>query len=69
MQRELGEDYILNHFEKFASQLKRIGFEAVDYILCLNSIKEYWANMAEVIAPQGTICSIVKTEEPLDLTI
>jgi len=29
-----------------------MGFEAVVYVLGLNSTKDYGANMAEVIAPQ-----------------
>ncbi len=66
---DLGADYIINHYEEFIPQLKIIGFEAVDYILCLNSTQEYWANMAEAIAPQGTICSIVETDEPINLTL
>jgi len=45
-------NYIINHYEKFAQQLNRMGFEAVVYVLCLNSTKDYWTNMAEVIAPQ-----------------
>ncbi|WP_427071726.1 zinc-binding alcohol dehydrogenase family protein [Lysinibacillus fusiformis] len=66
---DLGADYVINHYEEFIPQLKIIGFEAVDYILCLNSTQEYWANMAEAIAPQGTICSIVETDEPINLTL
>lgn len=66
---ELGADFMINHYEEFIPQLKKIGFEAVDYILCLNSTQEYWVNMAEAIAPQGTICSIVETDEPMNLTL
>lgn len=66
---ELGADFMINHYEEFIPQLKKIGFEAVDYILCLNSTQEYWVNMAEAIASQGTICSIVETDEPMNLTL
>jgi NADPH:quinone reductase len=31
----------------------------VDYIFCLNDTVQHFANMAEVITPQGKICSIV----------
>ncbi|CAM5350416.1 Zinc-type alcohol dehydrogenase-like protein OS=Lysinibacillus sphaericus OX=1421 GN=LS41612_14825 PE=3 SV=1 [Lysinibacillus sphaericus] len=65
----LGVDYTINHYEDFVSQLNLLNIEAVDYILCLNSTNNYWTNMAEVIAPQGTICSIVETDEPLNLTL
>lgn len=65
----LGADYVINHFEAFLPQLKAVGIEQVDYILCLNSTEKHWANMAEAIAPQGKICSIVETDELLNLTL
>ncbi|MDI4647755.1 zinc-binding alcohol dehydrogenase family protein [Cohnella hashimotonis] len=67
--RELGADYVIDHFQAFLPQLKAVGFDQVDYILCLNSTEKHWANMAEAIAPQGKICSIVETDEPLNLTL
>lgn len=54
-----GADFTINHNSHFASQLKKIGFETVDYIFCLNDTVQHLANMAEVIIPQGKICSIV----------
>ncbi|MBB6733987.1 zinc-binding alcohol dehydrogenase family protein [Cohnella zeiphila] len=67
--KELGADVVINHFEAFVPQLKASGFDHVDYILCLNSTEKHWANMAEAIAPQGKICSIVETDELLNLTL
>ncbi|MBE1440859.1 zinc-binding alcohol dehydrogenase family protein [Paenibacillus sp. OAS669] len=67
--KELGADYVINHFEAFVPQLKAVGFDQVDYILCLNSTEKHWTNMAEAIAPQGKICSIVETDELLNLTL
>jgi NADPH2:quinone reductase len=66
--KEHGADSTISHREAFAPQLKRLGFESVDYIFCLNSTEKHWRNMTEVIAPQGKICSIVEMEEPVDLT-
>lgn len=65
----LGADNVINHFEAFLPQLKAAGWEQVDYILCLNSTEKHWSNMAEAIAPQGKICSIVETDELLNLTL
>lgn len=67
--KALGADHIINHFEAFVPQLKAAGFDQVDYVLCLNSTGKHWANMAEAIAPQGKICSIVETEQLLNLTL
>ncbi|MDQ1914224.1 zinc-binding alcohol dehydrogenase family protein [Paenibacillus sp. GD4] len=67
--KELGADYVIDHFEAFVPQLQAVGFNQVDYILCLNSTEKHWTNMAEAIAPQGKICSIVETNELLNLTL
>ncbi|MDQ0878609.1 NADPH2:quinone reductase [Paenibacillus sp. V4I3] len=58
-----GADFTINHNSHFASQLKTIGFETVDYIFCLNDTVQHFANMAEVITPQGKICSIVPADK------
>ncbi|TYP74647.1 zinc-binding alcohol dehydrogenase family protein [Paenibacillus methanolicus] len=67
--KALGADAIINHFESFVPQLRAVGYDQVDYILCLNSTEKHWANMAEAIAPQGKICSIVETDELLNLAL
>lgn len=66
---DLGADYIVDHFAPFLPQLKEIGLGEVDCIFCLNSTGKHWANMAEALAPQGKICSIVETGEPLNLKL
>lgn len=58
-----GADFTINHNSHFASQLKNIGFETVDYIFCLNDTVQHLTNMAEVITPQGKICSIVPADK------
>ncbi len=67
--RELGADHIVNHREDMAAQLKELGREHVDYVLCLNSTDSHWSTMAEVVAPQGHVCSIVETSAPVDLRL
>ncbi|NBD25180.1 zinc-binding alcohol dehydrogenase family protein [Paenibacillus glycinis] len=67
--RDHGADHIIDHRQPFAAQLQALGFAHVDYIFCLNLTEQHWANMAEAIAPQGKICSIVETAELLDLTL
>ena len=64
-----GVDHVINHFEPFLPQLQAAGFTQVDYIFCLNSTEKHWERMAETIAPQGKICSIVETDELLNLTL
>lgn len=62
-----GADHIINHHDEFVPQLQKIGISDVDYILCLNHTDQHWQHMADAIAPQGKICSIVETEQPIDL--
>lgn len=67
--KSMGADHIINHYSSFVPQLNAIGLQSADYILCLNSTEQHWQNMAEAIAPQGKICSIVETDQPLNLTL
>lgn len=65
--RAHGADHVINHHDEFVPQLQKIGISNVNYILCLNHTDQHWQHMADAIAPQGKICSIVETEEPIDL--
>ncbi len=65
--KELGADFVINHYEPFLPQLQKIGFDHVDYIFCMNNTDQHWNNMTEVIAPQGKICLIVENEAPIAL--
>ncbi|GGE35466.1 NADPH:quinone reductase [Pullulanibacillus camelliae] len=66
--KQLGADYIINHHEAFRPQLEAHHIKEVHYILCLNETEQHWENMADVILPQGRICSIVEMDNPIDLT-
>jgi len=46
-----------------------IGIGQVDYIANFSNTDLYWTAMADIIAPEGAICSIVENAEPLDLNI
>jgi NADPH2:quinone reductase len=67
--KEYGAAHTINHYEPFVPQLNELGYASVDYIFCLNQTDQHWANMAEAIAPQGTICSIVETVSQLQLSL
>ncbi len=67
--KSLGADYVINHYETFKPQLNELGIQSVDSILCLNATATHWANMVEVIKPQGKICSIVDTTEMVNLNL
>lgn len=67
--KEMGADHIINHYDAFLGQLNKIGLPSVDYIFCLNSTDFHWQNMADAIVPQGKICSIVETDQPLNMNL
>ena len=67
--RQLGADYCIDHHKKLLPALQAIDLSAVDYVLCLNDTDYHWQNMADVIKPQGKICSIVGNRQPLDLNL
>ncbi|RXJ98452.1 NADPH:quinone reductase [Arcobacter sp. CECT 8989] len=65
--REMGADYVVNHRD-LVNSVKEIGFDTVDYIFNVADTKGHWDSMVELIAPQGTICSIVEFEGGVDLS-
>jgi len=67
--RKMGADEIINHHKSFGEEFKRIGSDEVDYILCFNSTEKHIQNMADVIKPQGRICTIVETKDSQPVNI
>lgn len=65
--RHLGADHTVDHRGDIPAQLRALGFETVDYILCFNETERHFTAMAEAIAPQGKICSIVDKGQPLPM--
>ncbi len=61
-----GADYIVNHYD-LVNEVKKAGFEQVDFIIDLVDTKSYWDAMVELIKPQGHIGSITGTAEPVAL--
>ncbi len=67
--KKLGADQVVNHRNPLDKELKASGLPEVDYIFCLNNTAQHWSAMANAIAPQGRICSIVETPDPIDLDL
>ena len=69
--QKMGADHCINHYNPFKDELEKIGVQEVDYILCFNSTEMHIQNMADVIKPQGKICTIVETKnnQPLNMNI
>jgi len=65
--RDLGAEEIADHRDLLAS-VRGLGYSSVDSILCLNDFAGHWPAIAELIGPQGSICSILGTQQ-LDVSL
>jgi zinc-binding alcohol dehydrogenase family protein len=66
---ELGADHIIDHFGDMPKQLKAAGFANVDYVLMFNDTDKHFPAVAEMIAPQGGICTIVENAKPVPVEL
>lgn len=64
--RDRGADLIID-YKDMPAELDKHGIKHVDYIFCLNDTDGHWEAMAQLVAPQGHICTIVENEKPLSM--
>ncbi|HEY4352541.1 MAG TPA: zinc-binding alcohol dehydrogenase family protein [Paraburkholderia sp.] len=67
--KELGADHIVDHFGDMPAQLKALGIPQVDYVLMFNDTDRHFPAAADVIKPQGGICTIVENERPVPVEL
>ncbi|MGP8475559.1 zinc-binding alcohol dehydrogenase family protein [Burkholderia sp. PR2] len=67
--RSLGADDVVDHFGDLPAQLREIGHANVDYVLIFNDTDRHFPAAAEVIRPQGGICTIVENEKPIPVEL
>jgi len=67
--RDLGAHHVVNHQQDLVQQMAEIGISQPDYIFCCNDTDAYFPVMAELIKPQGRICSIVETMKPVEMSL
>lgn len=63
--RRLGADQVVDHFGDLPAQVRAAGFEAVDYVLVFNDTDRHFPAAAELVKPQGGICTIVENARPV----
>ncbi len=64
-----GADFVINHRGNMLEELQKIGFQMVDYILCLHDTYQHFSFMEQAIAPQGKICSVVELTHPVQMSV
>jgi len=65
--QKMGADEVINHRHDLAEEIEKIGYQNINYILCLSHTDGHWQAMTKAIKPQGTICCIVDNEHPLNM--
>lgn len=64
--KQIGADHIVNH-KDLINDVRKAGFEHLDYIVDFVDTNDYWDIMVELIKPQGHIASITGSSEPIVL--
>lgn len=67
--KDHGADYVVNHRKNLITQVRKIGYKYVDYILELNDLDGHWKEMCELIKPEGHIVSIIENHRPINLRL
>lgn len=65
--RQNHADFTANHRKILVTEVHKLGFKYVDYILELNDLDGHWDEMAQLIKPSGRITSITENHRPIDL--
>ncbi|WED29008.1 zinc-binding alcohol dehydrogenase family protein [Vibrio sp. DW001] len=50
---ELGTHHVIDHSKPLSQELKKIGFDNVDYVVSLNNTDQHYGEIVESLAPQG----------------
>lgn len=67
--RGLGADAVVDHTQPLPEQMSALGIPEANYVLCCNNTDALFPVLPRLVAPQGQICSIVRTTQPVDLAI
>lgn len=65
--RDLGAHHVIDHSKAFAPQLAAIGIANPDYVVSLTHTDDYFAQIVDIIAPQGKFGLIDDPEETIDI--
>ncbi|MDB3893017.1 zinc-binding alcohol dehydrogenase family protein [Candidatus Thioglobus sp.] len=66
--KQMGADVVLDH-QHLAKQFKDSSLNAPKYILCMGVPDDYFEQMIELIAPQGSICLLANTQQAYNLNL
>ncbi|MDN4037112.1 zinc-binding alcohol dehydrogenase family protein [Massilia sp. YIM B02443] len=64
--RELGAQHTVDHTQPLQPQLKALGFDNVDIVISLTHTDQHFAQIVEVLAPQGQL-ALIDDPDTLDV--
>ena len=64
--RELGAHHVIDHSQPLAAEVARLGLGPITHVVSLNQTEQHFAQVAELIAPQGRFGLI---DDPVTLDI
>lgn len=67
--RDMGAHHVIDHRQPLKPQLAALGFPFVDIIGSFSSPEPYWAQYADIVAPQGKIGILTTLASPLDMNL
>ncbi|WPC04465.1 zinc-binding alcohol dehydrogenase family protein [Pseudomonas benzenivorans] len=65
--RELGAHHVIDHSKPLSEELARIGVPQVSHVASLTHTDQHYAQLVEVLAPQGRLALIDDPAQPLDI--
>jgi len=66
--KQMGADVVVNHRD-LINQFKDNNLDVPDFILCMGDPDEYFETMAELIAPQGSICLLANAGKNYNINL
>jgi zinc-binding alcohol dehydrogenase family protein len=65
----LGAHLVADHRQPLAKAVRDAGQDFVDAVFCTTHMEKHWEQMAEIVAPQGSVVLIDDPAGPLDITV
>ncbi len=66
--KQMGADVVIDH-HNLINQFKENNLDAPDFILCMGDSDEYFETMADLIAPQGSICLLANAGKDYNINL
>lgn len=67
--KRMGAAHVIDHRQPLRAQLEALGLQHVDAIGSFSGPEPYWAQFADVVAPQGKIGILTTLSSPLDMNL